>query len=111
ADLASAPQQEFAVGGENFQNWSQKLIGGEIGNVTNLINTAANTQAPLTPQQGSGSAGQVGQAAQPSGALGGQPSPQGTPNDPMHVSVVGGPSGGDQSSYMSSIGTSQSGTA
>ena len=111
ADLLSAPQQEFAVGGENFQNWSQKLIGGEIGNVTNLINTAANTQAPLTPQQGSGQAGQVGQAAQPNGNLGGQPSPQGTPNDPMHVSVVGGPSGSDQSSYMSSIGTSSSGTA
>jgi hypothetical protein len=112
ADIASAPEQEFAVGGENFQNWSQKLIGGEIGNVTNLINTAANTQAPLTPQQGSGQAGQVGQAAQPNGNLGGQPSPQGTPNDPMHVSVVnGGPSGGDQSSYMSSVGMNSSGTA
>lgn len=108
ADLASAPQQEFAVGGENFQNWSQKLIGGEIGNVTNLINTAANTQAPLTSEDGTGSAGQ---AAQPSGTLGGQPSPQGTPGDPIHVMPVGGASGSSQSSSMSSIGTDSSGTA
>lgn len=109
ADLLSAPSQELAVGGENFQNWSQKLIGGEIGNVTNLINTAANTQAPLTPQQGGQSQGAPGAAGQ-AGQLGGQQSPQGTPNDPMHVNIVGGnQSGSQQSSAMSSVGMDSSG--
>jgi len=108
ADLLSAPEQELAVGGENFENWSQKLIGGEIGNVTNLINTAANTQAPLTPQQGTGTLGQAAQPGGQQGTLGGQPSPQGTPNDPMHVSIVGGQSGSAQNSQMSYVGMDSS---
>lgn len=109
AVAAMAPIETFWLGGGQMgapaigspakAGWMGKLLGGVIGQGTNLPNIAGTVQPPKQPHGQPGEQDIHAQGGPPNQA----PGPQGTKDDPMHVKNVGGQQGPPQGSVTSNL--------
>ncbi len=104
AVAAMAPVETFGLAGGQMGapsvaqgGWYKKIVGGLIGQQTNIPNVAGGTQPPKKPKQGE---------ENPEGGAQGQPGgggPKGSQEDPMHVKVTNQPPGPPQGSATSAV--------
>lgn len=119
ATAAMAPMETFGLAGGQMGapsvqkgGWYKKIVGGLMGQQTNIPNVAGATQPPKQPKQkGEGDDGapgddqsQSGQGQQGQGGSAG--GPKGSQDDPMHVKVTNPAPPPPQGSATSAMNTS-----
>lgn len=109
AVAAMAPVETFGLAGGQMGapsvaqgGWYKKIVGGLIGQQTNIPNVAGGTQPPKQPKQGEeGNPDDAAKGGQPGGGGG----PKGSQDDPMHVKVTNTPPPPPQGTATSAMNT------